>query len=124
MEYFSIIKQNTTEQEIQRQMILNNLGEISTDIFCLDEPNEHTANIGGIWGEFTLVRTELKGGVRFVLAECPNALCWTITAGYEPAPEAIVIHMTINRQEIKDEFNEELTEFLETCLIMSIRFSP
>lgn len=113
MEYFRIVKIKTTEQNIQSQLILDNLDKFSTEIFNLDNPNEREANIGGLWGEFTLNRCEIKGGVRFSLLECPNALCWTITTGYPPDPESIIIHLTINRLEKKEEFIEEITEFLD-----------
>lgn len=113
MEYFRMIKLKTTEQNLQNQLTLSNLDKISTEIFNLDEPGEKEANIGGIWGEFTLRRSEIKGGVRFSLVECPNALCWTITTGYPPDPESIIIHLTINRLEKKEEFIEEITDFLE-----------
>jgi hypothetical protein len=79
----------------------------------LDEPGEKEANIDGSWGEFTLSRSEIKGGIRFSLIECPNALCWTITTGYSPDPESIIVHLTINRQEKNEEFIEEITEFLD-----------
>ena len=101
MEYFRIIKLKTTEQNLQRQLTLSNLDKISTEIINLDEPGEEIVNIGGIWGEFTLSRSEIKGGIRFSLLECPNSLCWTITTGYPPDPDSIVIHLTINRVEKK-----------------------
>ena len=56
-------------------------------------------------------RSEIKGGIRFALLACPNALCWTITTGFPPEPESIVIHLTINRQQINQEFVEEIDEF-------------
>ena len=112
MEYFRIIPLITTEDQIQKSLVLDNLDELSTQIFNLDVPSGELTSIGGIWGEFTLSRTAIKGGVRFALLECPNALCWTITTGYAPAPGSLVIHLTINRQEIKPEFMEELEEFL------------
>lgn len=117
MEFFRILTLKTTEQIIQKQLTLSNLDKLSTDLFNLNEPSEKEANIGGIWGEFTLSRSNIKGGVRFSLIECPNALCWTITTGYSPNPEAIVIHLTINRQEKNKEFIEEITEFLEDMCI-------
>jgi len=112
MEYFRIIKVKTNEDHIQKSLELNKLDEISTEIFNLDAPGEEVSNIGGIWGEFTLSRSEIKGGIRFALMECPNALCWTITTGYPPEPESIVIHLTINRQQTNQEFIEEIEEFL------------
>jgi len=117
MEYFRITKLKTTEQNIQKQLTLSNLGELSTEIFNLDKPSEKEANIGGIWGEFTLSRSKIKGGIRFCLIECPNALCWTITTGYSPDPESIIIHLTINRQEKNEEFIEEITEFLDDICV-------
>ena len=51
--------------------------------------------------------------MRFALLECPNALTWTITTGLQPEPESIVIHLTINRQEQKETFIEEINEFLD-----------
>ena len=113
MEYFRIIKLKSTEHNIQNQLTLSNLDELSTEIFNLDEPSEKEASIGGIWGEFTLSLSKIKGGLRFSLIECPNALCWTITTGYPPDPESIIIHLTINRQENNKEFIEEITEFLD-----------
>ena len=112
MEYFRIIKIKSTEDQIQQSLTLNNLDEISTEIFNLDNPGVEVSNIGGIWGEFILSRSEIKGGVRFALLECPNALCWTITTGFPPEPESIVIHLTINRKQIKQEFFEEIEDFL------------
>ena len=113
MEYFRIITIKTTAQNIQSQLTLTNLDAISTEIFNLETPNQETSNIGGLWGEFTLSRSLINGGVRFALIECPNALCWTITTGFPPNPNAIIIHLTINRQNITSDFNEEINEFLE-----------
>ena len=124
MEYFRIIKSKTTEQDLQSQLKLSNLDNISTEIFNLEDPSEKEASIGGIWGEFTLSRSEIKGGVRFSLLECPNALCWTVTTGYPPAPESIIIHLTINRQEKGEEFVEEIKDFLnDMCVNLENIFS-
>ncbi len=119
MEFFRIIKLNTTEKKIQESLRLANLEAMSNQIFNLDEPGEYEASIGGLWGEFTLSRSTIKGGLRFALLECPNALSFTITTGYPPEPESLVIHLTINRLEQKPEFIEEINEFLDdlgTCL--------
>ncbi len=117
MEYFRIIKVKSTEQNIQQQLTLSNLNALSNEIFNLGEPSETESNIGGIWGEFTLSRSKIKGGIRFSLIECPNALCWTITTGYAPDPESIIIHLTINRQEKNEEFIEEIAEFLDDMCV-------
>lgn len=113
MEFFKTLNLKTTEQQIQKYLTLSNLSEISNEIFNLNEPNDTEANIGGIWGEFTLTRNEIRGGIRFALAECPNALCWTITAGFPPDAESVIIHLTINQKERNQDFIEEIEEFLE-----------
>lgn len=113
MEYFRIVEVKTTELQIQQKLGLSNLEEISNLLFNLETPTENQASIGGLWGEFTLTRNAIRGGLRFALVECPNAVCWTITTGYPPESEAIVIHLTINRQQISQEFTEEIEEFLK-----------
>lgn len=119
MEFFKIVDTTTTENRIQEKLTLKNLENYSTEIFNLEEPGEESSFIGGLWGEFTLTRQKIKGGVRFALAECPNALCWTVTTGYPPKREAVVVHLTINRVQKQAEFIDEINEFLDdhcSCL--------
>lgn len=119
MEFFKIIERKTTEKQIQESLTLSTLDKMTHLLFIIGDQNERQAEIGGLWGEFTLTRSEIKGGLRFALKECPNALAWTITTGYPPACEAIVIHLTINRQQKKQDFLEEIAEFMddhEICL--------
>jgi len=119
MEFFKIIDITVTQEELTEQLSFRNLENVSNHIFPIAEPHNNQVEIGGLWGEFNLIRNKIKGGVRFALLECPNALAWTITTGYDPAPKSVVIHLTINRQEIKKEFLEEINEFLddqEQCL--------
>ena len=67
-----------------------------------------------MWGEFTLNRTRINGGLRFSLIECPNGLCWSITSGFQPSPREVVIHLTLNRESKNPEFIEEIKEFLDS----------
>ncbi len=113
MEFFRQIKVKTDEKTIQAKLTLENLELISNEILVIGDQNKTEAQIGGIWGEFTLTRTHIRGGLRFALIECPNALSWTITTGFDPDPDVIVIHLTINRQQQKIEFIEEIEEFLD-----------
>jgi hypothetical protein len=66
-----------------------------------------------MWGEFILRRDKIKGGVRFSMLDCPNALAWTITTGFPPEREKAMIHLTINRTRKPDEFVEEIHHFLD-----------
>lgn len=113
MEFFRIVKKTTTEEEIREKVRLTNLEEWSSLIFNINPPESNESSIGGIWGEFTLSRHEIKGGLRFALIECPNALAWTVTTGYPPDSNAIILHLTINRREKSLEFIEEINEVLD-----------
>lgn len=112
MEFFKIINIQTTEYQLHKLLSFDNFNSLNENLFILDFEN-NSINIGGVWGEFSLIRNEIKGGVRFALVECPNALTWTITTGYLPAKDKIVLHLTINRTEIDQNFMDELNEFLE-----------
>ncbi len=119
MEFFRTINVQTLERNIQDELTIEDLESISNEIFIIGNHGPTEAQIGGIWGEFTLMRSLVRGGVRFALLECPNALAWTITTGYEPDLNAIIIHLTINRLQIKESFIEEINDFLDdqsTCL--------
>ena len=119
MEFFRNLKLNTQDKTIQETLTLDQLELMTNEIFVIGDVNATEASIGGIWGEFTLVRTLIRGGLRFALQECPNALAWTITTGLKPDVDALVIHLTINRQEQSAEFIEEIQEFLDdqsSCL--------
>lgn len=113
MEFFKIVNANTTEAELRELLKLEHLENYSSELISLGLPKDHHMPIGGIWGEFNLSRQEIKGGVRFSLVECPNALAWTVTTGYLPAKDDVVIHLTINRLTKEDQFLEEIQEFLE-----------
>lgn len=112
MEFFRIISISTQQKNIQDELTLDNLELISNEIFVIGNQDHNKAQVGGVWGEFTLSRTLINGGIRFALDECPNALVWTITTGFQPAPESLIIHLTVNRQQLKESFIEEIEEFL------------
>lgn len=112
MEFFKIVDVRTTSKAIQENLTLGNLEEFCESIFPLED-NPEVCLTGGMWGEFTVRRDEIMGGVRFSMLNCPNALAWTITTGYPPAREKVVIHLTINREKKQEEFVEEIQLFLE-----------
>lgn len=113
MEFFRTIKSSTEEQIIKNSLVFRHLELMSSELILLEGLSNYQAKIGSLWGEFTLARQEIKGGIRFLLLECPNALTWTVTTGYEPAPEGVTIHLTINRTEKDQDFIEEIEEFLD-----------
>lgn len=113
MEFYREVAFPATEQWIQDNVRLDNFSDFSNQLFVLEKENDFAAQIGGIWGEFTLLKTVIKGGLRFALKECPNALCWTITTGYPPNRDAVILHLTVNRTQKPDDFIEEVNEFLD-----------
>lgn len=112
MEFFRTVPIKTTEKGIQENVQFHQLEKINEDLFCLEEIDARSCKAATIWGEFTLTKDHINGGVRLTLQDCPNALSWTITTGYNPAPDEIVIHATINRTRKKPVFVEELYDFL------------
>lgn len=112
MEYFRIIEVKTTEEKIQTQITPNNLEKFTESMFFL-EPSDKNFIGATLWGEFNISYDKIRGGVRFTLLDCPNALAWTITTGYPPKRDAVVLHGTINRTQKPDVFIEELQEFLD-----------
>jgi len=119
MEFFRIIKVKIQDKIIQDKLTIANLESISNELFVIGNQNTTEAEIGSVWGEFTLTRSLIRGGMRFALVECPNALAWTITTGIKPDRDVIVIHLTINRKEQTVDFIQEIEAFLDdqcSCL--------
>jgi hypothetical protein len=111
MEFFSIIDVNTSEEIIHNNLTLGKLETYCKSLFPLDEGTDQ-CKIGGLWGEFTLRRDLISGGVRFSMLDCPNALAWTVTTGYPPARDKAVVHLTVNRERKPDEFITEIQQLL------------
>lgn len=123
MEFFRIVEVSSNEQELQNQLKLQDLESFCESVFPLDSGSE-VCTIGGMWGEFTLRREKIMGGLRFSMLDCPNALAWTITTGYPPAREKVVIHLTINRERKQEAFVEEIQLFLDDLVEgLSAKFS-
>ena len=111
MEFFKVVNIRATEQELKNQLKLQDLESFCESVFPSSDGKE-ICSIGGMWGDFTLRRDEIMGGVRFSMLDCPNALAWTVTCGYPPARESVVIHLTINRMRKQEEFVEEIHQFM------------
>ncbi len=124
MEFFRTVHIRTNEKKIKKTLVFEGLELMSSDLLLFEVMNGSRAKIGSFWGEFTLTRQDIKGGLRFSLLECPNALTWTITTGYEPDQDSIIVHLTINRMEKNHEFLEEIKEFLDDqSLLLKKTFS-
>lgn len=112
MEFFKIIDKQVSEAIIQNEIHPESLENFTESMFLLEKGN-HNFNGATLWGEFEISYDKIKGGVRFTLIDCPNALSWTITTGFPPEINKIILHATINRTQNPDEFIEEVDEFLD-----------
>ena len=113
MEFFKIIDKQVTEAQIQEHIKPRSLEDFTETMFVLETISESEFKGVTLWGEFHISYQKIKGGVRFTLLDCPNALAWTITTGYPPAREKIVLHATINRTQKQEHFIEEIDEFVQ-----------
>jgi len=111
MEFFKTINVQTDKDAIQKNIRFDNLNDLCASIFVLDH-NDNIAQIGGFWGEFSLQKDNINGGLRFSFLECPNALVFTITTGFPPEPNQIVLHLTVNRMKLDPVFIEEIKELI------------
>ncbi len=113
MEFFRIVPVRTSERAIQRHLRPSALPDYCASIAEVEQQGAGRGVLRGIWGEFRLSRDWIRGGVRYALSDCPNQLQWTITTGFPPAPEAVVVHLTIARTEKEPAFVEEIEAFLD-----------
>lgn len=111
MEFFRIIDKQATEEQLQTKILPENIEEFAETMFFM-ENMENNFKGATLWGEFNISYDKINGGVRFALLDCPNALTWTITSGFPPEKDKIILHCTINRIEKPIEFIEEIEEFL------------
>ena len=112
MEFFRIIDKQVTEELIKEKINPESLDKFTESMFFLEES---ATNFSGatLWGEFLISYDKINGGVRFTLLDCPNALAWTITTGFPPERDKIVLHCTINRTQKPPKFVDEINAFLE-----------
>ena len=112
MEFFATAAAEATETALQRQLTIGSLAEHCASIDAVLRAEGENGEIWSLWGQFQVHREPIRGGVRFTLPRCPNALAWTITAGTDtPAP--VVVHCTINRTEHDPDFIESIELFVD-----------
>ncbi|SNR39496.1 hypothetical protein SAMN06265371_102261 [Lutibacter agarilyticus] len=112
MEFFRIIDKQVTEEIIQNKITPENLELFTESMFLLEKVKNNFSG-ATLWGGFLISYDQIKGGIRFALLDCPNALQWTITTGFSPERTKILIHATINRTQKPLDFIKEVNEFLD-----------
>ncbi len=113
MEFFATARVAATADLLQRQLTVQGLPGLCASIDTVLEHAGDRGRIYCVWGEFAVQRDAIRGGVRFTLPGCPNALAWTVTTGLPPDPQAVVIHCTINRPDHDPDFIETIETFVD-----------
>lgn len=112
MEFFRIIDKQATEAQLQTKINPKSVEEFTESMMFLESGENNFKGLT-LWGEFKISYNKINGGVRFALLDCPNALSWTITVGFSPEQDKIILHCTINRTFKPIEFIEEIEGFLQ-----------
>ena len=113
MEFFGLADVRTDEKRLQQCLGLDHLPEFCAGINSLVKAvSNYEGEVYCMWGHFALRRENINGGVRFTMPTCPNSLAWTVTTGFPPSPERVVVHCTINRTEHDPDFIASIEEFV------------
>jgi hypothetical protein len=113
MEFYGLADWQTTEQEIQEKVRLDNMSDLCESIYYLMESQGELCKFDTLWGQFNLRREKINGGVRFTMPDCPNGLSLTITTGYPPDSQKVFVHCTINRLDHDPDFIKTLEDFVK-----------
>jgi hypothetical protein len=113
MEFFRELGSVVAPSALQQALTIERLPQCCAQIDRVLSSAGDQGEIYCLWGQFRVRREAIAGGVRFSLADCPNALAWTLTTGLPPDPSRLVIHCTINRREHEPDFVESIELFLD-----------
>ena len=113
MEFYAFADKHIDVDTLQARLDIRSLPTYCASISQLLSHDGDHGEIYCAWGQFIVRRELIRGGVRFTLPKCPNALAWTITTGFPPEPDKIVIHCTINRREHDPDFIASIEKFVD-----------
>ena len=113
MEFFAIAETPTDQETLKERLSITALPDWCASISEVLADEGSSGEIYSVWGQFRVHREEINGGVRFTLPKCPNAFAWTVTTGFPPEPEGVVVHCTINRTDHDPDFLETIEDFAE-----------
>lgn len=112
MEFAGQLEGNWSETALQESLTIAALPRWCASIEKVLEDGTEWGRIFTVWGTFAVHRLPIRGGVRFTLPECPNALSWSITTGLAPDPARVVVHATIHRPWHEPDFVASLEDFV------------
>ena len=116
MEFYAHLDEHHSPEVLQHQLSIDSLPRFCASIDKVLENNIDRGRIYCVWGEFSVQRENINGGVRFTLPSCPNAVAWTITSGHPSDPQQTVIHFTINRPQHDQDFIDSIEIFVADWL--------
>lgn len=114
MELFAIAAVSPPAETLQDRLTVAALPRLCAEITAVERDGGTDGDILCPWGAFRVERQAIRGGVRFTLPGCANALALTVTTGFPPAPDQVVIHCTINRlaETLDPDFRDSLEDFV------------
>jgi hypothetical protein len=121
MEFFRELETAFDAPGLQGALTIESLPQHCAEIDKVLSSAGERGEIYCLWGEFSVQRQLINGGVRFTLPGCPNALAWTVTTGLPPQPDITVIHCTINRRDQEPDFIESIGLFLDALAAGLVR---
>ena len=113
MEFFASINAAVSEQDLQQQLQIENLPRFCASIYEVVSSDKNRGEVSMLWGLFDVRRECIRGGVRFILPGCLNAVSWTVTVSPDEGDDEITVHCTINRKQQDADFVESLEDFVE-----------
>ncbi|VAX13239.1 hypothetical protein MNBD_GAMMA24-1176 [hydrothermal vent metagenome] len=113
MEFFASLNSRATEQDLQQQLRIETLAHFCASIYEAMGGEGERGEISTLWGLFEVQRQLIRGGVRFSLPGCLNAVVWTITISADDSLEEVTVHCTINRKQHDADFIESLEDFIQ-----------
>jgi hypothetical protein len=113
MEFFRDFTGRFDADGLQQHLTIDTLPRHCAAVDKVLESAGDEGEIYCLWGQFRVHRERIRGGVRFTLPGCPNALAWTVTTQLPPDPAMTVIHCTINRRVHDPDFVDSIEGFLD-----------
>jgi hypothetical protein len=130
MEFFALARCALSEDQLRQAVTGLRLDACCASIDRVLWWEEDRGEIYCLWGQFHVRRELIRGGLRFTLPDCPNALAWTLTMAAKPdQPDVsraagVQIHCTINRTEHEPDFVDSIETFVDDWRVGLERLVP
>lgn len=111
MEIFGKAQVRISEGDIQRYIDVANLPEWCAAIEEVLTSQGSRGEIRTAWGEATIHRELINGGIRFSCPNNPHAMQWSITVN-RLKPGEVLVHLTTNCAAHEGEEQERLERFV------------